>query len=249
MNFEHVLAKRTNKVIYKDGDKVYKVFNKSYSKSNILNEALNLARVEPLDINVPKILGVTMQNDKYIIITEYIEGKTLSDMIKENPHKLSEYIYVFIQLQLDIHSLKSTDMPDMKEKFKRKINNSDLSDAIKYELNIHLDGMPKHNKLCHGDFHPSNIIFTNEGVPYILDWAHVTCGNGSADVANTYLNFILDGENQIAEEYLNQYCEITCTTRKYIEKWVRIAAAIQYTRNIVSQRELLLSMVDVMEFF
>ena len=37
--------------------------------------------------------------------------------------------------------------------------------------------MPKHNKVCHGDFNPSNVIIAEDGPPYILDWSHATQGN------------------------------------------------------------------------
>ena len=55
-----VLAERKNKTIYRDGDRVIKLFEKKHPKSNILNEALNQARVEEAtDLNIPKLLEVT----------------------------------------------------------------------------------------------------------------------------------------------------------------------------------------------
>jgi aminoglycoside phosphotransferase (APT) family kinase protein len=67
---------------------------------------------------------------------------------------------------------------------------------------MRIESMPKHDKLCHGDFNPSNIIITPNGTPYILDWAHATQGNASADVARTYLLFMLAGQKEIAEKYI-----------------------------------------------
>ena len=55
-NYE-VLAKRSKKVIYKDGDTVVKEFDSDYSKADILNEALNQARIEETGLNVPKQMG------------------------------------------------------------------------------------------------------------------------------------------------------------------------------------------------
>ena len=67
------------------------LFVENYSKADILNEALNQARVEELDINIPKIKSVTMVEGKWAIVTEYIKGETLSDLIKNNPDKREEY--------------------------------------------------------------------------------------------------------------------------------------------------------------
>ena len=78
MKFEKVLAERKDKVIYKDGDKCIKVFDESYKKSDILNEALNQARVEETGLNIPKIHEVTKIDGKWAIVTDFIEGKTLA---------------------------------------------------------------------------------------------------------------------------------------------------------------------------
>ena len=64
MDFFNIISQRKDKVIYRDGDKVVKVFDENYSKSNILNEAINQARVEETGLNIPKIREVTVINGK-----------------------------------------------------------------------------------------------------------------------------------------------------------------------------------------
>ena len=73
----------------------------------------------------------------------------------------------------------------LKDKMNRKISSADLDATTRYELHTRLEGMPKHNKVCHGDFNPTNIIITPEGKAYIVDWAHATQGNASADIARS----------------------------------------------------------------
>ena len=90
MKFEKVLAERKDKVIYKDGDKCIKVFDENYKKSDILNEALNQARVEETGLNIPKIHEVTKIDGKWAIVTDFIEGKTLAQLMEENPDKEDE---------------------------------------------------------------------------------------------------------------------------------------------------------------
>ena len=68
MNLNNVIAERKNKTVYRDGDLCYKVFDASYSKADILNEALNQARVEETGLNIPKIRSITMiDGDKWAI--------------------------------------------------------------------------------------------------------------------------------------------------------------------------------------
>jgi aminoglycoside phosphotransferase (APT) family kinase protein len=130
----------------------------------------------------------------------------------------------------------------------RKISLTNFDPVVKYELQAHLEGMPRHNKLCHGDFRPSNIIITPQNVPYIIDWSHVTLGNASADVARTYLLYLLADQKDFGEYYMNKFCEETCTPRDYIEKWIRIVAASQSVKGNKEELAFLSSIVDVVDY-
>ena len=104
MKLDRIIAVRTGKTIYRDGDRVIKVFDSDYSKADILNEALNQARIEETGLAIPKVLEVTMVDGKWAIVTEYIEGKTMAELVKENPDKFDEYLDRFVDLQLLVHS-------------------------------------------------------------------------------------------------------------------------------------------------
>ena len=248
MKLDRVIAVRTTKTIYRDGDKAIKVFNEDFSKADILNEALNQARVEEIGLNIPKILEVTKIDGKWAIVTEFIAGKTLAELMKENPEKKDEYIEKFVNLQMEVHSKTAPLLNKLKDKMMRKNAETDLNATTRYDLHTRLEGMPKHNKVCHGDFNPSNIIITDDGTPYILDWSHATQGNASADVARTYLLFWLSGETETADKYLNLFCEKSDTAKQYIQKWLPIVAASQLVKGNPEERDLLLRWVDVVEY-
>ena len=248
MKLDKIIAVRTGKTVYRDGDRVIKVFENGYSKADILNEALNQARIEETGLNIPKILGVSTENGKWAIISEYIKGKTLAQLMTENPDKFDEYLERFVDIQMEIHSKKAPLLTKLKDKMNRKINQADIDATTRYDLHTRLEGMPRHNKVCHGDFNPSNIIITDDGTPYIIDWAHATQGNASADVARTYLLFWLDGNIEGAKKYMELFCKKSDTARQYIEKWLPIVAASQSVKGNSEERELLLSWVDVVDY-
>lgn len=248
MNLDKVIAVRTSKTIYHDGDSVIKLFDKDYSKADVLNEALNQARIEETGLNIPKIKEVTVIDGKWAIVAEYIEGKTLAQLMQENPDKLDEYMNLFVDIQLDIHSRKSPLLNKLKDKMNRKISQTDLDATTRYDLHTRLDGMPKHNKVCHGDFNPSNIIITKDGTPYVIDWAHVTQGNASADAARTYLLFCLDTNKETADKYMNLFCRKSNTAKQYVQQWLPIVAASQSVKGNPKEREFLLSWVDVVDY-
>ncbi len=248
MKLDKIIAVRTGKTIYKDEDRAVKVFDSDYSKADILNEALNQARIEETGLNIPKILGVNMIDGKWAIVSEFIKGKTMAQLMAENPDKFDEYLEQFVDIQMSIHEMKAPLLTKLKDKMNRKISQADIDATTRYELHTRLEGMPKHNKVCHGDFNPSNIIITEDGVPYILDWSHATQGNASADVARTYLLFWLNGNIEGAKKYMELFCKKSDTAKQYIEKWLPIVAASQSVKGNAKEREFLLSWVDVVDY-
>lgn len=248
MNLDRVIAVRNNKTVYRDGELCVKVFNQKYSKADVLNEALNQARIEETGLNIPKVLGVTVIDGKWAIVSEYIKGKTLAQLMEENPKKKNEYIELLVDLQLQMHSKSCPLLNKLKDKMNRKIDETNLDATTRYELHTRLEGMPKHKKVCHGDFNPSNIIISEEGVPYIIDWSHATQGNASADAARTYLLFWLEGDISAAKKYLDLFCLKSDTAKQYVQKWTPIVAASQSVKGNEKEREFLLSWVDVVDY-
>jgi len=244
----NVIAVRTSKTVFRDGDRAVKVFDSNFSTSNILNEALNQARVEETRLNIPKLLEVTKIDGKWAIVTEFIEGSTLEALMNENPDKLDEYLEKFVDIQISIHDKRAPLLNKLKDKMQRKISESSLDATIRYELHSRLEGLPKHQKVCHGDFNPSNIIIKPDGTPFVLDWSHATQGNASADAARTYLLFLLAGKDDVAEKYLKLFCTKTDTAKQYVQKWIPIVAASQLSKGNEKEREFLMHLADVKEY-
>lgn len=248
MKPERIIAVRNHKTVYRDGDLCLKVFDESYSKADILNEALNQARVEETELHIPKIREVTVLEGKWTIVSDFIEGKTLAQMMTEAPEKQEDYLDLFVDLQLEVHSKSCPLLTKLRDKMNRKISQTDFDAMTRYDLHTRLDGMPRHRKLCHGDFNPSNILITDDGTAYILDWSHATQGNASADVARTYLLFWLAGDIDVAERYLDLFCSKSGTPKQYVQKWMPIVAASQSVKGNKKEREFLHSWVNVVDY-
>ncbi|MBQ2756801.1 MAG: aminoglycoside phosphotransferase, partial [Oscillospiraceae bacterium] len=118
---DRVIVVRNDKTVYRDGDRCIKVFNAEYSKTDVLNEALNQARMEEAGLNVPKVIEVTTIDGKWAIVSEYIRGKTLAQLMKEEPEKSGEYIELLVELQMSIHRKRAPLLSRMKDKMSRKI--------------------------------------------------------------------------------------------------------------------------------
>lgn len=248
MNLEKIIAIRNTKTVYKDDDNCIKVFNVGFSKADILNEALNQARVEELPINVPKIREISMVEGKWAIISDYIKGDTLAQLMEKNEEEKDKYLEKFVEIQLDVQKNKCPLLTKLKDKMDRKINLADISATTRYDLHTRLESMPKGNSLCHGDFNPSNVIISEDGKPYIIDWSHATQGNPCADAARTYLLFWLEGNIVTAEKYLELYSIKGGYNKKDIQRWLPIVAASQSVKGNEKEREFLLSWANVVDY-
>lgn len=248
MKLDQILAERANKTIYRYEDTVIKVFVESHPKSNILNEALNQSRVEETGLKIPKILSVGKVDNCWSITMDYIPGKTLHQLIKENPDKIDEYLDLFVDLQIEMHTKTAPLLNKLKDKLNRQIQSVNNLDATsKYELLMRLDSMPKHTKLCHGDFLPSNIIINDSGA-YIIDWSHATQGNASGDTATTYLKMVLYYP-ELADKYIKLFCKKSDTALQYVQKWLPIVAAQQLLKaETEEEKGFLHSWLDVIDY-
>ena len=236
------------KKLYRDGDKLIKSFDESYSKAGILNEALNQARVEETSLNIPKVLGVEVIEGKWSLMWEYVEGDTLEELMQKHPEKTDEYLDFFVDLQIKMSKENVPLLGHLRDKMHAKISASAFPATVRYDLHVRLDGLPRHRKLCHGDFQPSNVIIAKDGTPYIIDWSHATQGNGSADAARTYLLFKLQQKDDLAEKYLKLYCTKSDTAIQYVQRILPIVAASQSVKNKPEEAEFLAKWVNVCDW-
>lgn len=245
-----LISKNATKSVYRDGDKAIKVFCKGFPKSEVLNEALISARIEELgEIHIPATLAVSVEEDGCWSITkDYIDGKTLKQLMVENPDQIDKYLDQMSDLQILIHSKTCPLLNRLKDKMARQITEiTELNPTNRYDLLTRLDCTPKHTKLCHGDFQPDNIIVRDDGTMYVLDWVHATQGNASADVARTYLLFCLDNQDT-ADKYMRLFCDKTGTDIRYVQQWLPLVAAAQLTKNRPEEAELLHNWLNVCDY-
>ena len=249
-NLINPIAERKTKTVYKDGDKTIKLFVENYSKANILNEALIQSRVEEnTDLKISRLLEVSKIQDRWALVTEYVEGTPLDVLMKEYPEKEEEYLEFFVNVQMEVLSKRVPLLNRTKDKYKRKLTEAqNIDENAKYELLQRLEGMKNHDKLCHGDFVPSNIIVKENGDYSIIDWSHATIGNASGDVANTFLLFTTEQKSELAEKYVELYCKKTGTDKKEIQRWIPIVAAVRKTYNKPEEQEFLNNWINIVDF-
>lgn len=247
MNLDRIIAVRNDKTVYRNLDRCLKIFDADYSKADVLSEALNNARAEETGLPVPKLLEVTMFKGKWVIVYEYISGKTLKQLMSEAPRKKQEYLGLLVSVQNEIHSAAAPRLVSLEDRLRRRLGLSDIPDALRQELLGRLGalasaGYPR--RLCHCDCMPSNIILSGGVKPYIIDWPHASIGDPAADAALSRLRFISDGDRDTAEEYTALFCEKSGISVRRIAEWQPIAAAALMADANADKRKLLRGCIE-----
>ena len=244
----NLIVKRPYKEVYRCEEGIVKVFETTHPKSAVFNEALNTVRIEETGLDIPKLKEVTQIDGKWALVIEKKDGKTLEEMMQVDAANIEKYMSDFVDLQLTIHAKTAPMLNRMKDKLARQIDTLKALDATqRYELRTRLESMPKHSKVCHGDFNPSNVIVGKNGKMTVVDWAHATQGNASADAAMTYLLFALK-DQKTADLYLDLFCKKSDTAMQYVQQWLPIVAASQLEKDNELEKDFLMKWIDVMDY-
>lgn len=247
MKLERIIAVRTTKTVFRDGDRCIKQFGPEHSKAKILAEAAVHAKIEETGLPVPAILEVTKAEGKWAIVTEYITGKTLDRLMEEEPQNRDALMERFIKAHVMIGAAGGRGLPKLKELLEEHIKGAGLSGAALYELMMRMASLSDGASVCHGDFAPSNLIVNEKGA-YITDWRRAAQGPAAADAARTYLLFWLAGDIDGADAYIDGYCRMSGTDRTEIEKWIPLRAAERLALKRPEEREFLLYWVNVVDY-
>lgn len=246
---KEIIEEKSYKTVYKEGNVIVKAFTPSHPKSHVFNEAYIHTCVEEAGISVPQIIAVEPANGGWALSMEYVAGKTLKELMIENPDKTEEYLEKLVDIQIEVSAHRVPKLRNTRYKMEEVINEmgEEIDASTRYELLQRIHGMKRHTKLCHGDFVPSNIIIREDGSYCVLDWSHATSGNAGADAAITYMRFSLE-KPELAAPYMKLFCKKADMAIQYVQTWLPIVAAAQLAKKKPEEKELLEKWISVAEY-
>ncbi|MCQ6568929.1 aminoglycoside phosphotransferase family protein [Bacillus mycoides] len=226
MNLGNPIAKGNTAEIYLCDNKVVKLFKEYLPNTESLYEARKQKYAYSCGLHVPKVFEVTEIQGRQAIIMEYVEGESVGELLLNNLSKAEYFISICVSIQQKIHaiSVSSDEIEPMEERLYRQINSvHDLDEKQKGNILKKLDSITFEPRVCHGDFHPFNVIMSNGDVN-IIDWVDASSGDIRADVFRTYLLYSQNSV-ELAEMYLHMYCKKTGLLRDGIFQWAPIISA------------------------
>lgn len=235
MNLGNPIAIGNTAKIYLYENKVIKIFNDYLPNTESSYEANKQIYAYSRGLSVPKVLDVTKIDGKQAIIMEYIKGKTLGTLISENMEQAEYYMSIFVDTQQKIHKVSADSFVPMSVKLRHQIESThNLDRKQKFFLIQKLDSMSFENRLCHGDYHPFNLIMSNNQVT-IIDWVDSSAGDIRADIYRTYLLYS-QFSVELADMYLRVYCEKSRFSKYDVFQWAPIIAGARLSENVSSEK-------------
>jgi aminoglycoside phosphotransferase (APT) family kinase protein len=185
--FEKPIAVGRTAEVYRYGEgKVLKLFYPTIPQLWIDQEVDTGRFIQDAQLPVPRVYEEVKSNDRAGVVYERIEGPTLLNELAKKPWMVVRYARLLASLHRQVHEvLAPTYLETQREWARGGIpETKKLSKDLQARILHLLDSLPDGNQLCHGDFHPGNIIVTSRG-PVILDWMTASKGVDCGDVART----------------------------------------------------------------
>jgi uncharacterized protein (TIGR02172 family) len=185
MEYGKLIGIGNTATVYEWGDdKVLKVFLKDYPKESIDREFQNALSIREMDFGKPKAYKILDCDGCQGILYDKIEGESLLDILLRTSD-LQKSAEIMADLHKQILKYKVSNVPDYKEFLSFMIKQDVTLDEEKRDETIQLlNKLPAGDTLCHGDFHPGNIILKDDNA-VVIDFMNVCHGNYLYDVART----------------------------------------------------------------
>ncbi len=249
---------RTADVYVWDDGHVLKLFKNWFDLENIEYE-LRIARaVHDSGVQTPAVLELIQINRRHGLIYERARGISMLGLFRRKPWKLFTYARLLAGLQAQMHErIFDADVPTQRQRLQYEINQADILPAsLKNSLLKVMDSLPEDDRLCHGDFHPDNIMISgNDAI--VIDWIDASRGNPLADVART--SIILRGAvnskqipNLLAKlfvsifhgTYLREYFRLRPGGKDEYQRWLPIVAGARLNEEIPELEEWLVMQAE-----
>ncbi|MEK4528313.1 MULTISPECIES: phosphotransferase family protein [Paenibacillus] len=232
--------------IFRHGEtSILKLFREDFSAEAIQHEFDNTRIVLELGVKCPQTIDMVTINNRKGIIFELASGRTLLEEMIIKPWSIERRARQMAALHHQIHQ-RSGEQIQQKHKtvLEKNISNaSDLSDIEKQQIMDYVHSLPEGRSLCHGDFHPNNVITGKES--WIIDWMTGASGCPAADVARTlvllkYGNLPKGAplmmkvllkiiKSRMSKAYIEYYLSLSGMDIREIHRWVLPIAAARLT--------------------
>ncbi|WP_423065737.1 phosphotransferase family protein [Devosia sp. CN2-171] len=223
------------------GEHVLKLYRDPGARSTAFAEAAILAIVADHGLPTPAVHEAGRYGERWGLVMSRASGRPLATLALERPAIAPAALDAMVALHLRVHAEMESRLRPLKLRLADRLKAAPgLDDALRSRLLDRLAALPDGNRLCHGDFHPFNLIGTPESA-VVVDWPDATSGPPAADACRSYL-LMLQGAPQFADPYLDRYAAASGVHRSDVLAWLPILAAARLCENVPEEKPRLLEL-------
>lgn len=238
---------------------VIKLFRGTDARASATHEAAAMLAAEASGVPMARLLGTATADGRPGILMEPLHGPDQLTLLGRQPWRLWSVGRTLGQLHAQLHSGPlGRGLPSLKEALQASIESSSLvPDDVQRAALAALEQLPDGEFVCHGDFHPGNVIETTDG-PKVIDWSNAVRGDRHADLARTKVMFaggdvgvnppllirLLNhvGRRIVWQAYMRAYRRLRPFHQADLDAWIPVVAAQRLTEQIPGEREVLLQL-------
>jgi hypothetical protein len=228
--------------VFEFDDKVVKLYRTSASKLSPFREAANMTAAHLLGLPAPETHGVQTFDGRWGIVMAKVDWPLFGQRLESEPAAKATILARMAALQFRVHRQRTVHFVALKSRLEENIGRADLDETARKRLLDLLDQRPNGDRVCHGDFHPFNILGSPD-VPTLVDWLDASRGDPAADVCRSYV-LMSRSMPQVAPDYVSAYAAVSGMSPQAVCDWLLIVAAARLAEGIPEERPRLLAMVD-----
>jgi len=248
---------RTAEIFLWDEDHILKLYREWCPPHWVKDEARIAQAVYAAGIPSPAAGEILDLNGRQGLIYERIRGISMLQDMNARPWTILKHARSLAELHVKINKQSIIGLPSYKGGLRYAIGKTPyLTEDLRNKTLVLLDTLPDGQRLCHGDFHPGNVLLTKDG-PIVIDWMTASAGSPWIDVARTSLLLSIGpkGAGKLVNPviriaiklyhraYLSRYHALVPGTKNESNRWAPVIAAARLNEDIVPEREALLKVV------
>lgn len=243
---EPLASGRTADIYAWDEGYVLKRYHEWFELEDIQYEAKITRAIHASGLPAPLAGEILQLDGSYSLVYERVDGTDMFAVLKRRPWRVVHFARKLAALHAGMHArVCPPGFPSQPERLERKIRRAALlttKDQSKILDALH--NMPSGDRICHGDFHPGNVLLAEEG-EVVIDWMDATCGNPLADVARSSIiaqgvveseqlpnSFLRALVRLFHALYIRQYFRLRPGDVQQYPRWLPIVAAARLSEGI-----------------
>lgn len=230
----------TAEIFADEHGRIAKLFREWFGKESADHEYRKSLWAYEQGLPTAEPLGRTRYDGREAILLKKIEGESLLQRLQREPQTAAEAAKTFAAYQARLNSLEAATLGDsQRERLVQRLSRVEqLNETERAAVRAELEQLPDDERLCHGDFHPGNIMENEQGWQ-VIDWIDANCGHPLYDVARTLLllgfgteaggprGSMEEAAEVFREAYLQTYIELTGFEESDVKRWMLPVAAIR----------------------